>query len=258
MAAAAAVLGVEGVLQLRQRLRVVLDAEVDDPLARALVGVAAEVGDQRVVGVEDEARCARPGPRPSSPTRRPAPPSRRSGRAGRGRGCRARSVAGSSCSTTRGSQASSTSNRPSWPRCSSSAVATPQVMFEPARLWTGRRPSAARMAAIIPAVVVLPLVALTIVVPRSRPAPRRAIASGSRRSSTRPGSVVPPPRPLARLAAPIAREAATLAPNSAPPRRLRLRAGGAQAPAGAGTSTLSARGSTRSEAGRSVRCSPSA
>ena len=105
-------------------------------------------------------------------------------------------------------------------------MATPQVMFEPARLWTGWRPSAARSAAIIPAVVVLPLVALTIVVPRSRPAPRRAIASGASRSSTRPGSVVPPPRPLARLAAPIARAAASLAPNRAP-----LRAAGAQAPA---------------------------
>src|SRR6187402_2982115 len=120
---------------------------------------------------------------------------------------------GSSCSATRGSQASSTSNRPSWPRCSSSAVATPQVMFEPARLWTGWRPSAARTPAIIPAVVVLPLVALTIVVPRSSPVPRRAIASGSRRSRTRPGRVVPPPRPLRRLAAPIARESASLAPN---------------------------------------------
>ncbi len=104
-------------------------------------------------------------------------------------------------------------------------MATPQVMFEPARLWTGWRPSASSTAAIIPAVVVLPLVALTIVVPRSSRSPSRAIASGSSRSSTRPGSVVPPPRPLARLAAPIAREAATLAPNSAPRRRLRSAAG---------------------------------
>ncbi len=88
-------------------------------------------------------------------------------------------------------------------------------MFEPARLWTGGRPSAASTAAIIPAVVVFPLVALTRVVPPSRRAPSRAIASGSSRSSTRPGSVVPPPRPLARLAPPIARAAATLAPNRA-------------------------------------------
>ena len=128
-------------------------------------------------------------------------------------------------------------------------------MFEPARLWTGWRPSAASTAAIIPAVVVLPLVALTTVVPPRRPAPRRAIASGSSRSSTRPGRVVPPPRPLARLAAPIAREAATLAPNSGPGAALWQSRRGQAA---AGTSTLSARGSTRSEAGRSVRCSPSA
>ena len=86
---------------------------------------------------------------------------------------------------------------------------------------------------------------------RSSRAPRRAIASGSRRSSTRPGRVVPPPRPLARLAAPIARAARRLAPNSAP-------SGPAHSPARGGTITLSARGSTRSEAGRSVRCSPSA
>ena len=68
MAAAAAVLGVEGVLQLGQRLAVVLDPEVDDALAAIAVRVAAEVGDQRVVGVEREARAAGlrgDGPRPT-------------------------------------------------------------------------------------------------------------------------------------------------------------------------------------------------
>src|SRR4051812_7307688 len=55
VAAAAAVLGVEGVLQLRQGLARVLDAEVDDAVAGASLGVATEVGDQRVVGVEREA-----------------------------------------------------------------------------------------------------------------------------------------------------------------------------------------------------------
>src|ERR1700760_1717901 len=91
-------------------------------------------------------------------------------------------------------------------------------MFEPARLWTGGRPSAARIAAIIPAVVVLPLVAETIVAPPESPGPSLAIASGSIRSSTRPGSVVPPPRPERRLAAPIARASARLAPKAGPPR----------------------------------------
>ena len=94
---------------------------------------------------------------------------------------------------------------PRSPRCSSSAVATPQVMFEPARLWTGSRPSARRIAAIIPAVVVLPLVALTIVEPRSSRAPSRAIASGARRSRTRPGQGRAAAAAAARLAAPIAR-----------------------------------------------------
>ena len=60
VAAAAAVLGVERVLELGQRLRGVLDPEVDDALAAALVRVAAEVGDQRVVGVEDETGPADP------------------------------------------------------------------------------------------------------------------------------------------------------------------------------------------------------
>ena len=51
VAAAAAVLGVARVLELGQREAVVVDAEVD-----GLGRVAAEVGDERVVGVEHEAR----------------------------------------------------------------------------------------------------------------------------------------------------------------------------------------------------------
>jgi hypothetical protein len=58
MAAAAAVLGVEGVLQLRQRLRGVLDPEVEDTLAGRPLRIAAEIGDQRVIGVEDESGAA--------------------------------------------------------------------------------------------------------------------------------------------------------------------------------------------------------
>src|SRR5438067_7880999 len=88
-------------------------------------------------------------------------------------------------------------------------------MFEPARLWTGWRPAAASRAEIIPAVVVLPLVALTIVVAVRR-RPSRARASGASRRRTRPGRVVPPPRPLARLAAPIARASPSLARNPGP------------------------------------------
>ena len=51
--AAAAVLGVRRVLELRQRERVVLDAEVQGAAA------AAEVGDERVVGVEHERASGR-------------------------------------------------------------------------------------------------------------------------------------------------------------------------------------------------------
>ena len=57
-AAATAMLGVGGVLELGQGLARVLDAEIDDAVAARAVGVAAEVGDQRVVGVEDEAGAA--------------------------------------------------------------------------------------------------------------------------------------------------------------------------------------------------------
>ena len=110
-AAVAAVLGVGRVLELGQRLRVVGHAEVHDPLA-----LAAEVGDERVVGVQHEAGAAGMARRPAPPTRRPAAPARRSGRAGRGRGSRAGTRAGCTASATRGSHASSTSNRPSWPR----------------------------------------------------------------------------------------------------------------------------------------------
>jgi hypothetical protein len=52
MAAAAAVLGVGGVLELGERERVVVHAEVQRRC------VAAEVGDQRIVGVEHERRAA--------------------------------------------------------------------------------------------------------------------------------------------------------------------------------------------------------
>ena len=53
-AAAAAVLGVVGVLQLGQGLALVLDAEVCDPRPPSQLAVAAEVGDQGVIGAKRE------------------------------------------------------------------------------------------------------------------------------------------------------------------------------------------------------------
>ena len=53
-------------------------------------------------------------------------------------------------------------------------MATPQPMFDPARLCTTLRPSRSRIAATIADVVVLPLVADTSTAPWSR---RRAIRS---------------------------------------------------------------------------------
>ena len=90
VAAAAAVLGVGGVLELLVRHRVVLDAEV--PRLRAFD--AAEVGHQRVVGVEHELGARRRARRPPPPSGRRSCRARRSGRAGRGTGWRAASPAG--------------------------------------------------------------------------------------------------------------------------------------------------------------------
>ena len=137
----------DGVLERLERVGGVLHAEVDDAVAPA-----PEVGHQRVVGVQDErgaARRARPRARPSG---RPAARARRSGRAGRGRGSRAARATGRARVATGASQASSTSKSPIWPGArpaSSSAVATPQFMFEPARLCTTAAPERSSTAASI-------------------------------------------------------------------------------------------------------------
>src|SRR5262249_54388969 len=88
-------------------------------------------------------------------------------------------------------------------------------MFEPARLWIGCLPAAWRIEAIIPAVVVLPFVELTTIEPRPSLFASRSIASGAIRTSTRPGSVVPPPRPLTRLSVPTAFAVRRFASNRA-------------------------------------------
>ena len=75
---------------------------------------------------------------------------------------------GSSSPATGTSQASSTSNRPSSPDrlpASSRAVATPQLMLEPARFRTTAPPSRSTAAASIEAVVVFPFVAETSTAP---------------------------------------------------------------------------------------------
>ena len=124
-------------------------------------------------------------------------------------------------------------------------------MFEPARLWTGSRPSAARIAAIMPAVVVLPLVALTTVA---------VVEAGAEAGDRVGGEPQEHPAGQGRAAAAAAGPAGDAdRPRGGPLRSEQgpVPAAGAQAPA-RGTITLSARGSTRSEAGRSLRCSPSA
>jgi hypothetical protein len=80
-------------------------------------------------------------------------------------------------------------------------VATPQDMFEPARLCTTGLPARSRAAAIIAAVVVLPFVADTSSEPASSSRDMRRSARGEAFSSRRPGAVVPPLRPTRRLVA---------------------------------------------------------
>ena len=65
--------------------------------------------------------------------------------------------------------------------------------------------------AVIAAVVVFPLVAEIMIVPRGRRLASSAIAPGSSAISTRPGRLVPPPRPARLAILPTARAAAIFA-----------------------------------------------
>ena len=183
--------------ELGQRLGVVLDAEVDTPCA-----VAAEVGHQRVVGVQHEASAGRRARPPARPSGRPAARARRSGRAGRGRGWRAAEAR----LERRAPPAAARPRRPRRGRAgrgsrpaSSSAVATPHAMFEPARLCTTAVPARSSAAAIIAAVVVLPFVAETSTAPSRARADMRAERVGREPAAAAgPGAVVPPLRPMRR------------------------------------------------------------
>ncbi len=89
-----------------------------------------------------------------------------------------------------------------------SAEAMPDARLAPALLRASlTRPR--RISASSAQVVVLPFVAETTTQPRGRRAARRRGASGASAVSTRPGSVVPPPRPVARDANAVARAAAS-------------------------------------------------
>ena len=84
-AAADAVLRVGGVLQRRAREARIVDAE-----AQRLLAAVRELGDEGIVGVDDERRGGRGAPRSLPASARRCARARRSGRAGRERGCRAR------------------------------------------------------------------------------------------------------------------------------------------------------------------------
>ena len=211
-------LGVEGVLELGHRLGGILDPEERDPFAAAQVAVAAEVGDQGIVGVQDEAgralaRGDHLGPFVGEPLELAVA---------------IELVAEEVAEHEQGGGELVDDLRQ--PRlvdleqplrrrcCSSSAVATPQAMFEPGavvdRVPAGRvecggeHPGGRRLA--------VRGADHGRAAPLSLP-PSRPIASGAVRRRTRPGSVVPPPRPDRRLSDPIARAPATLTPKSREP-----------------------------------------
>ncbi len=120
-AAAQAVLRVGRVLERGARV-----ARVVDPERHATAPGRGQIADLRVVGVHDEQRLGQLPRRPRASGRRRAP-ARRSGRAGRGRGCRADSAFGRRRCATSGSAASSTSNSPSSaPRAGRRVEATPR------------------------------------------------------------------------------------------------------------------------------------
>ena len=165
--------------------------------------------DQRVVGVGDHRGSGRQAGRPRRASARRSAPARRSGRAGRGTGCRAPASAAAASAHTPVSAASSTSNSPSSAgrRPRSSAEATPGVEVGAGGVAAQRAGEARARTAAILAVVVLPFVAETHGRARAAARPAAAIASGASRSSSLPGSVVPPPRPVRRDV-----DAASLAP----------------------------------------------
>jgi hypothetical protein len=81
-------------------------------------------------------------------------------------------------------------------------------MFDPARLRTTARPSRSSTPASIEAVVVFPFVAEISATPPPSRSPRCAMARRSTRSSSRPGTVVPP-RPARLIAARTSRASPT-------------------------------------------------
>ena len=118
---------------------------------------------------------------------------------------------GSSWAAIAGRAASSHSKRPSSALAverTESAEAMPEARFAPALLRV-RRARPRSTSASSAHVVVLPLVAETSTQPRGSRAARRLGALGASAVRTRPGSVVPPPRPLAREANAVARAAAS-------------------------------------------------
>ena len=247
-AAATAVLGVVGVLELGQGLAGVVDPEVGHPGPAGELAIAPEVGDQRVVGVEHEAGA----PGALGHQRRPIVGQRLE-----------LAVAVELVAEEVGEHDQLRLQLGGHLRQPGLVDLEQALVRRPVRAGPWRRPRScstrrdcgrardrrrAGRRRSCPAVVVLPLVALITSSPRSGPRRGGRSRRGPSRRSMRPGSVVPPPRPLRRLSAPVALARAALARKSVlmmvQARRARV--------------IRSARAAALSVAGRSARWSPSA
>ena len=217
-AAAAAVLGVGGVRHPRQRERVVLDAEVE-----RLRALPAEIGDQRIVGVQDQRAGAGAAAAPSA---RRSSRARRSGRAGRETGCRAGSRAGEAARRRRPATARRPRTAPARRRCPTRAGGREQRGCDPAgHVGAGvvvheRDTGTLEDAGGHRGGGGLAVGGRHEHAAARRRAPSAPIAPGSRRTRTLPGRLVAPP-PRSRESAPTARASASLGASASGISRLR-------------------------------------
>ena len=180
--AVAAVLRVGGVLEGGEGLGIVVEAEVDDAVA-----AAAEVGDQRVVGVQDEPGVAGGPPRRRGrPSRRRGARARRSGRAGRGRGSRADRSPAAAPPRLAAARPRRPRRGPAGPvrgRRRAAPWQLPSPCSSPPGCARWASPARSRTAAAMAADVVLPFVADTTAAPSSSRAPSARARPGRRASA---------------------------------------------------------------------------
>ena len=162
-------------------------ARVVDPVHDRPVATTGQLADLRVVAVDDEDRLDGSGRR-SPPAPRRCAPARRSGRAGRGRDCRAARRAAARGGRPPEGAFVDLEQPEVGVRCASRVEATPETRFAPERFQASRR-NGARISAAIAVVVVLPFVAETTAAPsRSARRARRSPLDRASRAACRAAS----------------------------------------------------------------------